>query len=322
MLKHRIQLAALLIITALTPFSTVSADIWRLDSDQNWTAISPQDKFLVAVAEVKKLVNTGQTEIARLAYEQLRKDFPQLDGPDLNAFIEAELLFSQGKFTKAYRAYSKIITENPQSRLSPAVFDRQFAIGTAYLGGQKKRILKIVNLKGDAEGIRIMEKITDAVGIQSPLGLRAALAIAENYHKRELFNDEYLKWWEISLQYKTGQIAKDALIGMAAAKHAIYNRHPEEKRPFYDPANLSTARTYYQRFVSTYPEDAKRLGIDAIIEQIDEQLAEKQLTIARYYHRTGHVQSANLYYDMVLQDYPQTNAAQAATQARTGRIQP
>ncbi len=322
MLKYRIQPQALLAIALLAAFSTVSADVWRLDSDQNWAAISPQDKFLVAVAEVKKLVNTGQTELARIAYEQLRKDFPELDGPDLNAFIEAELLFSQGQFTKAYRAYEKIIKENPQSRLRPAVLDRQFAIGTAYLGGQKKRILKIVNLKGDAEGVRIMEKITDAAGIQSPLGLRASLAIAENYHKRELFNDEYLKWWEISLQYKTGQIAKSALIGMAASKHAIYNQHPEEERCFYDPANLSTAKTYYQRFVLTYPQDAKRLGIDAIIKQIHEQLAEKQLTIARYYHRTGHIQSANLYYDMVLQDYPQTNAAQAATQGRAGRIQP
>jgi len=176
MLKHRIQLAVLLVIALLTAFSTASPDVWRLDSDQNWAAISPQDKFLVAVAEVKKLVNTGQTELARLAYEQLRKDFPELDGPDLNAFIEAELLFSQGQFTKAYRAYEKIIKENPQSRLRPAVLDRQFAIGTAYVGGQKKRILKIVDLKGDAEGVRIMETITDRTGIQSPLGLRAALA--------------------------------------------------------------------------------------------------------------------------------------------------
>jgi len=320
MLKHRIQLAVLLIIALLSTFSAAWPDVWRLDSNENWTIISPQDKFLVAVSEVKKLVNTGQTEPARLAYEQLKKDFPELDGPDLNAFIEADLLFSQGKFTKAYRAYEKIIKDSPQSRLRPAVLDRQFAIGTAYLGGQKKRILKIVNLKGDAEGVRIMEKITDAAGIQSPLGLRAALAVAQNYHKRELFSDEYLKWWEISLQYKTGQIAKDALLGMASSKHAIYNKHPEEERSFYDPANLNTAKTYYRKFDSRYPEDAKRLGIDAIIKQIDEQLAEKQLTIARYYHRTGHIQSANLYYDMVLQDYPQTNAAQSAKQSRAGGI--
>ena len=97
MLKHRIQLAILLIIAALSPFSTASPDLWRLDSGQNWTEISPQDKFLVAVAEVKKLVNTGQVEPARLAYEKLKTDFPEIAGADLDAFIEAEMLFSEGK---------------------------------------------------------------------------------------------------------------------------------------------------------------------------------------------------------------------------------
>ncbi len=316
MLKHKILLAALLAGAFPTAFSTASPDVWRLDSDEKWTVISPQDKFLVAVVEVKKLINTGQTEAARLAYEQLKKDFPELADPDLDAFIEADLLFSQGEFTKAYRAYEKIIKVRPQGRLRPAILDRQYAIGTAYLGGQKKSVLRVIKLKGDAEGVRIMETITDRAGIQSPLGLRAALAVAENYHKRELFSDEYLKWWEISLQYKTGQIAKDALLGMAASKHAIYNRPPEEKRAFYDPGNLRTAQSHYKEFVGRYPQDAEKLGTNQIIKQIDEQLAEKELVIAQYYDRTGRLQAANLYYDMVLQDYPQTEAAEAARQSR------
>jgi len=316
MLIYRILLAALLAGALPTALSTASPEVWRLDSDENWMAISPQDKFLVAVTEVKKLINTGQTEQARLAYEQLKKDFPELADPDLDAFIEADLLFSQGEFTKAYRAYEKIIKVRPQGRLRPAILDRQYAIGTAYLGGQKKTVLRVIKLKGDAEGVRIMETITDRAGIQSPLGLRAALAVAENYHRRELFSDEYLKWWEISLQYKTGQIAKDALLGMAASKHAIYNRQPEEKRAFYDPGNLRTAQSHYKEFVGRYPQDAEKLGTNQIIKQIDEQLAEKELVIAQYYGRTGRVQAANLYYDMVLQDYPQTEAAEAARQSR------
>lgn len=322
MLRHKIQLAIPAIIAVLAAFSSASADVWRLGQDQSWVAISPQDKFLVAVAEVKKLVNTGQTEPARQAYENLKNDFPEVAGPDLDAFIEAEMLYSQGKFTKAYRAYEKIIKDRPESRLRPAVLDRQFAIGTAYLGGQQKSVLRIVKLKGDAEGVRIMEKIIEQAGIDSPLGLRAALAIVRNYRKRTLFSEAYLEWWEISIQYKAGRIGKDALLGMAESKHAIYNRQPEEKRPFYDAANLGSARTYYRRFESLYPEDAKRLGIDAIIKQIDEQQAEKQLTVARYYHRTGHIQSANLYYDMVLDDYPGTKAAESALQFQAGRIDP
>jgi len=322
MANYSLKLTTLSIMAALTAFSTASADVWRLGQDQDWQTISPQDKFLVAVADAKKLVNTGQRELARQAYDKLKKDYPSLAGEDFDALIEAEMLFCEGSFTKAYRAYEKILVDYPNTTLELVLLDRQFAIGTAYLGGEQKTVLKIIKLKGDAEGIRIMEKITDRAGIGSPLGLRASVSIVENYLRRELFNEAYLKWWEVSIQYKTGPVAKEALLGMAQAKHAVYNRPDEEKRAFFDAATLSSARTYYQNFNSLYPEDAKRLAIEDTIKQIDEQLADKQLTVARYYHRTGRFQSANLYYDLVSADYPQTEAAELARKLRAGTIDP
>ena len=208
----------------------------------------------------------------------------------------------------------------PLSTLQSVVLDRQFAIGTAYLGGQKKVVLRFIKLKGYAEGVRIMEKITDRAGINSILGLRAALAVADSYRQRQMYNDEYLKWWEISLQYKTGRVAKDAILGMAKAKHAIYNSPPPERRPLFDASNLATARSYYGRFLAVYPEDAEELSVGNTVSMITEQMAEKQLTVARYYHKTGRFQAANLYYDMVVQDYPGTRAAQTAGQLRASHI--
>jgi len=322
MLKYRMRLIMLAVTAALTACSTASADIWRLAQDHDWKTLSPHgsDKFLLDVANAKKLVNTGQTKAAQKAYDNLKNDFPDIAGPDLNAFIEAEIFYSQGKFTKAYRNYEKLLRDYPQSKLRHAALDRQFAIGTAYLGGRKKQVLRVIKLKGDDEGVRIMEKITDHAGIDSPLGLKAALAVVENYQKRELFNEAYLKWWEISLQWKRGQIAKEALLNMARAKHALYNKHPQQKRPFYDAANLSTARTYYLQFKSRYPKDAREIAVDQTIKQIDEQLAQKQFAIGRYYHKTGHILSANLYYDLVIESWPGTKAAEAAMKLRSRNI--
>jgi len=81
--------------------------------------------------------------------------------------------------------HEKILVDYPNTTLELVLLDRQFAIGTAYLGGEQKTVLKIIKLKGDAEGIRIMEKITDRAGIGSPLGLRASVSIVENYLRRE-----------------------------------------------------------------------------------------------------------------------------------------
>jgi len=400
-----------LVISAVSvALSTVSADTWRLQKDQNWKAVSAQgkDKFLLAVAETKKLVNTGQTKPARKAFDKLKKDFPEIAGSDLDAFIKAEMLYCKGKFIEAVKGYDKLLTEYPQSELRDAaldrqfaiasafldgqkktvlgifkvegfaeglkimkriseraddtpigteaaitvaqkyeergdftrairiyeklltehpdsdfrelVLDRQYAIATAYLGGQRKRVLHIIKMKGYAEGVRIMEKITDRAGLDTPTGLKAATMVAKHYEKREKFNEAYLKWWEISSQWQTGNTGVDALLGMGRCKLAAYNNHPEHKRPFYDASNLNIAKSCYERLKLLYPKNAEEIAVDQIIEEIDEQLAYKQFSIGRYYHRTGNRQSANLYFDMVITDWPDTKAVEMAKEMLTNNL--
>ncbi|MFC1604128.1 hypothetical protein ACFL5F_03785 [Planctomycetota bacterium] len=312
MSEYRMRFVILAIVVMLPVLSTVSAGTWRLEKGRDLKAVSAEgeDKFLIAVAEIKNLVNTGQKKAVGKAYDALKKDFPEITGPDLDIFIKADIYYCKGEFTKAIRDYNKLLTEFPQSKLTDAALDREFAIATAYLAGRKKTLLGFIKIKGYAEGIRIMEKITDRVGLDTQMGIKASVAVAENYEQRKKFNEAFLKWWEISLEWEMGPVGADALLGMARNKHAVYNKPPEHKRTFYDASSLNSAKSYYGRFKLLYPKDAKEIGVDEILSEIDEQLAHKQLSIARYYHKTGNRQSANLYYDMVVSDWPDSKAAQ------------
>ncbi len=402
MLKNRMRLMAMLMTVVLSAITMVSADTWHLGKDQSWKPVMAEgrDKFLLAVAQTKKLVNTGQTKAARQAFDKLKKDFPEIAGPDLDIFIKAEMLFCKGKFTQAVDNYEKLITKYPESALRDAALDRQFgiataflggqkktvlgvfevtgysegmeimkriseqapdtpigteasvavaqqyeekgdftkalriyekllteqpdsdfrdlvmnrqyAIATAYLGGQKKRVFRVVKLRGYSEGVRIMEKITDRAGLDTQLGLNASIAVAEHYERKKEFNAAYLKWWEISSQYQTGKTGRDALLNMARCKHAAYNNHPENKRPFYDASSLSIAKSCYEKFKLLYPGDSEETNVDTKLKEINEQLAYKQFSIGQYYQRTGNKQSANLYFDMVVHDWPGTKAADMA----------
>jgi tetratricopeptide (TPR) repeat protein len=356
MLKNRILLRVLTVATVLSSTSMVRADTWRLAKDQDWQAVSAEgkDKFLMAVAETKKLVNTGQAKAASQAFDKLKEDFPDIAGPDLDIFIKAELLFCKGKFTeavdnyekliakypdsklhdaaldrqfgiatafiggqkttvlgifevagynegmkimdkiskqapgtpigteasvamaqqyeetgqftKALRIYEKLLTEQPHSDFRDQIIDRQYAIATAYLGGEKKQVFRIIKFKGYAEGVRIMEKITDRAGLDTEMGLNASIAVAEHYEKRKDFNSAYLKWWEISSQYQTGKTGREALLNMARCKHAAYNKHPEHRRPFYDASNLNIAKSCYEKFKLLYPNDPEGKNIDEKLE--------------------------------------------------------
>ena len=285
----------------------VLAGTWHLEKVGDWKTLdsAEQDRFLLAVAEIKRLVNTGKTRDVVRALDKLKKDFTEIAGPDLDAFMKAELLFSQGKFVKASHAYEKFLVNFPQSWLYEAALDRQFAIATAFLAGQKMPVLGVFKVNGYAEGEKIMERVSDRAGNAS-IGLKAALGVVKSYEDRGKFNEAYLRWSQIQSQWPTGLTAKDALLGMGRCKHAAY------KGPNYDASSLVSAKSYYGNFRLRYPPDAEKFDLEKRIGQIDEQLAYKQFSIGQYYQRTGSKQAAFFYYQMVIDNWPNTTAAEMA----------
>jgi outer membrane protein assembly factor BamD (BamD/ComL family) len=295
-------LFVMLAVMAVFASSAFSGETWRLGEEGQWKAVAAEDKYLLAVAEIKNLINMGETAAVGKAVDKLKKDFPEVAGPDLDAFMKAEMLFCEGKYTRAVRSYDKFLAGFPKSQLYDAALDRKFAIGTAFLGGQKKRVFGVFMMSRYAEGVKVMEKISDQAG-DAPIAKRAAVAIAQSYEKREKYNDAYHKWSEISMRWPGGQLGEDALLNMARCKHAAY------RGPKYDSSNLVSAKSYYENYKMRYPESAKAIDVDKILKQIEEQLAYKEFTIGKYYQKTANKQSAALYYDMVASNWPESTAA-------------
>ncbi len=289
--------------------SLLKAETFRLNGSGQWkdTSSSKEEQFLLRVAEMKKLVDVGKPDKVRSSIEHLRADFPEIAGTDFNAFTDAEILLARGKLTKAVRQYEKFLDDYPTSLLRDAALEREFGIAGDYLAGRKTRVLLIFNLHRYDEGVKIMEKISDRAG-STDIAKKASLAVARSFEKRGKYEQAYLKWSEIQNRWPTGQMAKDALLAMARTKYATY------QGPAYDATGLISAKSYYENFKLRYPEEAKKLQVDDILLRISEQLAEKQLGIANYYARKGSNEPANMYYQMVIDDWPTSSAAQTANQ--------
>ncbi len=279
-------------------------DTWQLTSEKGLKEVEAEGEggYVRAVSEIKGLIADGQTKAAKKAIKEFREAYPEAAGEDFDAFVKGELYFSRGKFIRSIRAYDEFLDEYPGSMLYDAALEREYSIGLAYLGGQKKRVLGVFAIKGYAEGEKIMERIVDRAG-DGPTGIKASLAVADSLEERGKFGEAYFKWSEISTRWPTGEMGEGALLGMGRCKHAAY------QGPSYDVSSLKSARSYYEEYMRRYPEKAEEYEIDKKLEQITEQLAYKEYRIGLYYDKKGDMQPANLYYQMVVDNWPGSKAA-------------
>jgi len=302
----RIFMLAMVLSMCASAFCEQS-QTWRLSKDQKWQQVTSDEagKYAMAISKIKQLVSTGRTSEAQKVLADLKKDFPAIAGADLDAFITADLLYAEGKFTDSIPAFDKFMDDYPTSPLYEAALEREFQMGTALLAGYKVPLLKIFRVKGYDEGVKVMSRLADRAG-DAPIAQQALIETAKSFEKRKLWREAFDTWADISSRWPTGQIGKDALLNMATTMYAGY------RGPRYDATGLVSAKGYYQSYQSRYPADANQIGVPAILARIEEQIAYKQYSIGKYYQHVGIKTGAVLYYDQVVSNWSATEAGKLA----------
>ncbi|AQT67186.1 outer membrane assembly lipoprotein YfiO [Anaerohalosphaera lusitana] len=297
---------AVLTLAALTCALTETgrADTWRLNPKGEWDNLvdTPEGSQMMEVANAKKLIARGKTKEAKEALLQLRQEVTELQGPDLDAFIDAELQYADGNYDKAAQLYKAFLEDYPDSWLYESALRRTYQIATAYLYGRKRPVLKVFKLSAYEEGADLMHHIADLAG-DAPIAKDALTEIAVAAEKRGEYLEAYQAWAEVSATWPTGELGQKALLGMARSLHSSY------QGPGYDTTSLVSARTYYVNYKLRYPEAAEENNVQQQIELIDEQLAYKQYKIGEYYVRAEKTQAANLYFQAVIDTWPDTKSA-------------
>jgi outer membrane protein assembly factor BamD (BamD/ComL family) len=307
----RFQAAAVLL--AVSVGVVTAAETWILGDNQDWENIAdnPHGGYMLAVTNVKQLINTGQLAQAQKAVGQLKKDFPQIAGADLDVFMVAEELYAQGKWVKAVRGYDEFLNKWPDSGLYESALERQYSVAVAFLGGQKRQVLKVLKLSAYDEAVKIMTGIADRGG-DSPIAQRSLETLAVGQEERGKCLDAYETWADISSRWGTGRMGRVSLLGMARSLHSAYTG------PKYDSAVLDSARSYYENYRLRYPDQAAEEDIAGKIATVDEQLAYKRFSIGQYYSKTDSPAAAQMYYQIVIDQWADTAAAKMAAAEMAG----
>lgn len=297
--------------------TSVQAGTWKLDPQGEWqnAADVPGDDLHPALTPVRQALASDDEGAVVEALETLKTAHPELAGGDLDAFIAAEKVYAKGNLGKAGKLYKVFLEKWPDSIFQPAVMERYFSIGAAFLQGQKRVFLGVLRLPAFDDGVTIMRVIADKAG-NSPMALRALQVTAENLERRQKFIDAYHTWAEISVRWPTGAEGRDALLRMGRALHASYGGAE------YDVTVLEGAKSYFEDFSLRYPQLAEELNLASTVEMITEQTAYKQYETGFYYERLGNMNAAQQHYLKVIAQWPDSSAARMAASRLDAEAEP
>lgn len=284
-----------------------AAETYHLKDGGQWQKIDNTEDggYILAVSKIKKLIAQSKHKEAAKAINELKTAFPDLVGEDMDALVEAELLFAKKKLIKASRKYEEFLDAYPDSSFYESAMERQFTIADIFIKGRKRPVLGVLRLHAYDEADTIMHDIADRSG-DAPIAKRALTRLAKGYQKRKKYIEAYDVWAEMSSRWPTGELGKTSLLEMAQSLHSAY------KGPKYDSSTLGSARSYYEDFKARYPKDVDRYDINEKIKLVDEQLAYKEFEIAKYYSRAELPEAASLYYQHTSDSWPETTASKMA----------
>lgn len=208
-------------------------------------------------------------------------------------------------FFKSLYDYERVIREYPGSEQFQTAMQREFEVAKLFMAGVKRRLwgMRILPASDEAEEllVRIQER---APG--SELGELASITLADYYFDKPQMDSAADAYDLFLINYPRSERREWAMIRLIQANLARF------KGPRFDATGLIDAGQRLKSYRVQYPASAERLGVDALLIRIDESLAMRDMVAADWHVQRKQPLSAIYLYQRVIQDYPQTAAAQDA----------
>jgi len=296
--------AAALLLGGPTAFAQQT---FTLEDDGGFAVVEPADPNSPEgrLQSARTALAEGRTKDARRIVDAFINDNPN-DPLVIDArLIRGDVKVAQGNYYGALFDYEYVARTSPASEAWQTALEREFEIARAFVTGGKRKFLGMRILPADGEGEELLIRIQERVP-GSELGEKASITLADYYFEN---GDVFLAseaYDLFLLNYPDSPQREWAMLRLIQANLARF-RGPE-----YDATGLIEAGQRLDQYRNEFPASAERIGVDALDVRIADALAERDYANARWYERRGNDVSAAYLYRRVVEDHPQSRAAQAA----------
>ena len=233
--------------------------------------------------------------------EQLTEVFPASPYAAKARYHIGEIYQLAGEKEKAFRSYQKVIDNYPGSDLVTTAVSKQFVIGGQFTNKRQGGWFSF--LRSDPADL-LTRTVTAA-----PYAAEAEKALYDlgNYHFREGHFQEAIDTFDRLVQdYPESQYGPAAELKAGEAGFKLYRKQKNN-----EDLLLNTS-TRLASFLARYPDNKDKGKAQRLYGQTRELLAEKVMEVAQFYEKNKNPKAAKVYFEKVVNDYPETEAAKKA----------
>ncbi len=293
-MKWRVLLLSLFLVFTFSGRG-FAAWIWTPQSGK-WvnpkTAVkaTPKEQFEYA----KSLYDAASHDEAEKEFRKVLKQYPKSVEASESQYYLALIEEARGRMFEAYKAYQRVIDKYPFSERIQEIIGREYAIAEAFVEGKRS---KDVSLVVENPAIEILNKIIEnssygpfAPKAQYQLGL-VLKGLQRYYEAEEAFS-------RVISSYPDSEWVAPAQFQIAECRSKLSRGSP------YDQGAVQEAQQKFEEFIEEYPEAKLSQDAQKNLERLRERESESAYYIARFYEKQQLFHSAKIYYEDILEKYP------------------
>jgi outer membrane protein assembly factor BamD (BamD/ComL family) len=266
---------------------------------------NPKEQFAFA----KVFYEQKKYEEAKREFKKLLKAYPKSFEASESQYYLALTEEAQGNLYEAYLAYQKVIDKYPFSERIQEIIEREYKIAEKFMTGEKRKAIGVA-LPVENPAIEIFSKVVEnstygplAPVAQYKLGL-VLEGLTRYYEAEEAFN-------KVVSNYPNSEWVAAAKFQIASCRASV------SKGPDYDQGAAKEAKEKFEEFVKEHSDAVLSREAEKNISQLKEKEAESAYNIGRFYEKQKEYESAKIYYNDVINNYPDS----AWVRAALGRLQ-
>ena len=277
----------------------------------------PKETPELQIEHARTLMVRGKSKEAIRETEKFVSFYGDSEYADENQFLRGEIRMSQSQYMDAAKEYQQVVVNYPESELYDEVIHQQYAVGdTLYEEGinqvSAKRKWYRLGLKWRPFRKKPLNQAADVYSMVidnqpfTPEAAQAQYKLGQSHFASGRYIEAAFEYRRMLEDYRGSDWQADATYGLANC----YVKGSLE--PEYDQSPSQLGIAAIDEFVEAYPSDPRNGELREVQREMNEKVARQHLSSAKFYEKRDILISARIYYEVVVEQFGETRAAEEA----------